>query len=82
MSLVLDQAFARLPHDDPGKEKQKRGLGKSRKSLHFTVPVVMLGIRRFAGKGLAGFLQKPYTAAALAAKIQSVLSGAGDTAAK
>src|SRR5689334_3396356 len=49
MSLVLDQALARLPNDDPGKEKQQRGLGKSRKSLHFTVPVVMLGIRRFAG---------------------------------
>ena len=39
-------------------------------------------IRRFAGKGLAGFLQKPYTAAALAAKIQSVLSEAEDSAAK
>jgi PAS domain S-box-containing protein len=30
-------------------------------------------IRRFAGKGLAGFLQKPYTAAALAEKIQTIL---------
>ena len=34
-------------------------------------------IRRFAGKGLAGFIQKPYTAAALAAKIQSVLERSG-----
>jgi len=29
--------------------------------------------QRFAGKGLAGFLQKPYTAGALAEKIQTVL---------
>jgi CheY-like chemotaxis protein len=30
-------------------------------------------IRRFTGKGLAGFLQKPYTSARLAEKIKSVL---------
>ena len=30
-------------------------------------------IRRFAGKGLAGFIQKPYTAAALAEKVQRVI---------
>jgi PAS domain S-box-containing protein len=37
-------------------------------------------IRRFAGKGLAGFLQKPYTASALAEKIQNVLREARDLA--
>jgi FixJ family two-component response regulator len=30
-------------------------------------------IRRFTGKGLAGFIQKPYTATALAQKVKSVL---------
>jgi CheY-like chemotaxis protein len=30
-------------------------------------------IRRFTGKGLAGFIQKPYTSIALAEKIRSVL---------
>jgi CheY-like chemotaxis protein len=30
-------------------------------------------IRRFTGKGLAGFIQKPYSAAALADKIRSAL---------
>jgi PAS domain S-box-containing protein len=30
-------------------------------------------MRRFAGRGLAGFIQKPYSAAALAAKMRSVL---------
>jgi PAS domain S-box-containing protein len=30
-------------------------------------------IQRFTGKGLAGFLQKPYTAASLAEKIQTIL---------
>jgi two-component system cell cycle sensor histidine kinase/response regulator CckA len=33
-------------------------------------------IRRFAGKGLAGFLQKPYTAKALAEKLTLTLHGA------
>jgi PAS domain S-box-containing protein len=33
----------------------------------------MEATRRFAGRELAGFLQKPYTAAQLAAKVQSVL---------
>ena len=32
-------------------------------------------IQRFAGKGLAGFIQKPYTAAALAEKVKEVLAG-------
>jgi two-component system cell cycle sensor histidine kinase/response regulator CckA len=32
-------------------------------------------VQRFAGKGLAGFIQKPYTAAALAVKIKEVLAG-------
>jgi len=31
-------------------------------------------IQRFAGKGLAGFIQKPYTAAALAEKVKEVLA--------
>jgi two-component system, cell cycle sensor histidine kinase and response regulator CckA len=30
-------------------------------------------VRRFTGKGLAGFLQKPYSAAALAEKVRSVI---------
>jgi PAS domain S-box-containing protein len=30
-------------------------------------------IRRFAGKGLAGFLQKPYTSSALSAKLRAIL---------
>jgi len=34
-------------------------------------------VQRFAGKGLAGFIQKPYTAAALAEKVKEVLSGTG-----
>ena len=32
-------------------------------------------IQRFTGKGLAGFLQKPYTSAALVDKINRVLNG-------
>jgi PAS domain S-box-containing protein len=32
-------------------------------------------VQRFAGKGLAGFIQKPYTAAALAGKVKEVLAG-------
>jgi PAS domain S-box-containing protein len=32
-------------------------------------------VQRFAGKGLAGFIQKPYTAASLAKKIKEVLVG-------
>ncbi len=31
-------------------------------------------VQRFAGKGLAGFLQKPYTSLALASKVKEVLS--------
>jgi len=34
-------------------------------------------IRRFTGKGLAGFIQKPYTAGTLAGKVKAVL---GETA--
>jgi FixJ family two-component response regulator len=30
-------------------------------------------VRRFTGKGLAGFIQKPYTSMALAEKIKQVL---------
>jgi CheY-like chemotaxis protein len=30
-------------------------------------------LRRFAGQGLAGFLQKPYQAATLAAKVRQAL---------
>jgi PAS domain S-box-containing protein len=33
----------------------------------------MEAVQRFAGKGLAGFIQKPYTAAALAEKVKEVL---------
>ncbi len=32
-------------------------------------------LHRFAGKGLAGFIQKPYTAAALAGKVRDALKG-------
>jgi two-component system cell cycle sensor histidine kinase/response regulator CckA len=32
-------------------------------------------VQRFAGKGLAGFIQKPYTASALAEKVKEVLTG-------
>jgi FixJ family two-component response regulator len=31
-------------------------------------------IQRFTGKGLAGFIQKPYSAAALAEKVKTVLT--------
>ena len=34
----------------------------------------MEAIERFAGKGLAGFIQKPYTAGALADKVKEVLA--------
>jgi two-component system, cell cycle sensor histidine kinase and response regulator CckA len=33
-------------------------------------------VQRFAGKGLAGFIQKPYTASALAGKVKEVLANA------
>jgi len=32
-------------------------------------------IRRFAGKGLAGFIQKPYTAATMSTKVREVVQG-------
>ncbi len=32
-------------------------------------------VQRFAGKGLAGFIQKPYTAAGLAEKVKEALLG-------
>jgi FixJ family two-component response regulator len=45
-----------------------------------SVPIVLSSgyseveaLRQFAGKGLASFLQKPYTAAALAEKVQTVV---------
>jgi PAS domain S-box-containing protein len=37
----------------------------------------MEALRRFQGKGLDGFIQKPYTAATLATKLQQVLLGRG-----
>ena len=46
---------------------------------HRNIPVILSSgyaegdaTRRFAGAGLAGFIQKPYTAAQLAQKIKSV----------
>jgi len=48
--------------------------------IHPTVPVLLSSgfneveaSRRFTGKGLAGFIQKPYTASMLAAKVKEVL---------
>ncbi len=45
------------------------------------VPVILTSgynqleaIRRFSGKSLAGFIQKPYTAAELAEKVKTVLA--------
>lgn len=38
-------------------------------------------IRRFTGKGLAGFIQKPYTAAALADKVRLVLESSSSSVA-
>ena len=38
-------------------------------------------VRRFTGKGLAGFIQKPYTAAALAGKVRGVLDAASSVVA-
>ncbi|SRR5579883_9769 len=37
-------------------------------------------VRRFAGKGLAGFIQKPYSASTLAEKVRAVLSETRGTA--
>jgi two-component system, cell cycle sensor histidine kinase and response regulator CckA len=37
-------------------------------------------VRRFTGKGLAGFLQKPYSAGTLAEKVRAVLREARGTA--
>ena len=48
------------------------------KSIHPTLPIIlssgykMEAIQRFAGKGLAGFLQKPYTRARLAEKLRAL----------
>jgi PAS domain S-box-containing protein len=39
-------------------------------------------VRRFTGKGLAGFLQKPYSASALAEKVRSVIEVSGRHAAQ
>jgi PAS domain S-box-containing protein len=41
----------------------------------------MEAVRRFTGKGLAGFIQKPYTAAALAEKVRGVLDASSSVAA-
>jgi two-component system, cell cycle sensor histidine kinase and response regulator CckA len=35
-------------------------------------------LRRFAGKSLAGFLKKPYTAAELGGRIKRILTGSGE----
>jgi PAS domain S-box-containing protein len=50
------------------------------RSIDETVPIVLSSgyneleaVKRFAGKGLSGFLQKPYSSAALADKVQSVV---------
>ncbi len=49
------------------------------KAIDPNVPVILSSgfneveaIRRFTGKGLAGFIQKPYTASSLAAKLKQV----------
>jgi len=39
-------------------------------------------VRRFAGKGLAGFIQKPYSAATLAQKVRAVLGESYGTGAQ
>jgi CheY-like chemotaxis protein len=50
------------------------------RSIDETVPIVLSSgyneleaVKKFAGKGLSGFLQKPYSSAALADKVQSVV---------
>ncbi len=55
---------------------------KSLKTIHPGVKVVLSSgfnevevIEKFTGKGLAGFLQKPYTSAALSAKVAEVFQG-------
>ncbi len=54
------------------------------KALSPEVPIIlssgfneMQAVKRFEGKGLAGFLQKPYRAAALVEKISAVLQNGG-----
>jgi PAS domain S-box-containing protein len=56
------------------------------KSLRADVPIVLSSgyseaeaAERFAGKGLAGFLQKPYKADDLAGKVREIISRAGQT---
>jgi FixJ family two-component response regulator len=55
-------------------EEALRGM----KLLDRNVPVILSSgfneveaVRRFTGKGLAGFIQKPYTARSLAAKLKA-----------
>jgi hypothetical protein len=36
-------------------------------------------VRRFTGKGLAGFIQKPYTSSALGAKVKHIIASEGRT---
>jgi len=55
------------------------------RSLRTDIPIILSSgyneaeaLRRFEGKGLAGFLQKPYKAAALATMIGNVISGSGN----
>ncbi len=63
-----------MPHMDG--EETFRNLGRIKKG----VPVILSSgyneqdvVNRFAGKGLAGFIQKPYQVASLAAKLREVL---------
>jgi PAS domain S-box-containing protein len=57
--------------------------------INARVPVILSSgyneveaVRRFTGKGLAGFIQKPYTAAALAEKIRTILGNVQNAAAQ
>ena len=60
---------------------ERRGVSTSTKAFGIPVHGVLLSsgyneeeaTRRFEGEGLAGFIQKPYTAAALDVKINDIL---------
>jgi PAS domain S-box-containing protein len=58
------------------------------RSVQPSVPIVLSSgfseadvSRRFAGKGIAGFLQKPYTVATISSKVAEILAGGGATGA-